>query len=358
MKFLLAACLLVAWMQVTCQVLSVDNNPTPMGGAYTTLQSAYDAAVSGDTLYIIPSSTSYGDLNIAKPITIFGGGFYPDTDTKYTSEVGALNINAGASNLLLSGLKIGDLRLAYEAVTFSLNTIRVTHCNIDQVGVAESGSNIRSIDSLVFINNVFGNTGGGNITGGYVDLVKSGNDVSKTYFYNNIFVGSTGTAGTVSADTAYFYNNLFFGQSATGGSTAFAETNSNIFRNNIFFGRAPSATTTLTNNTFNFNLSSDSTFSAIIGVSGNSGGSNFNYTDPAFVQVITGTTYDFTFDLSIAVGSPAKDSGSDGTDLGPAGGLYPFDPTGTPLPVITGVTLPSIVVQGNDISISISGKGN
>lgn len=347
----------IFWLAGTCQILTVDNNPTPLGGSYATLQAAYDDASPGDTLYLIPSTINYGDLSIAKQLTFFGGGYNPDSDHRLVSEVGVFNLNQGSSNTVLSGLKIHDLRLAYEAAIYDLDTIRVTHCHIDEVGLGESGSNSRNIDSLVFINNVFGNNGGGSVSGGYVDLVTANATTSRTYFYNNIFVGSNSSSGTISADTANFYNNLFYGAGATG-ALAFYDVTRSVFENNIFYGRAPSATSTLSNSYFNYNLSSDSTFTSVIGTSGNSGDANLNYTDPMFTSVSLGTVYDLDFDQSIMTGSSAENAGSDGTNIGPTGGTTPYDPTGTPLPVVTKTVISSVVTEGTDISITISGKGN
>lgn len=360
MKFLYAAAVLLHAFLGYAQPFLVDNNPTPLVGAsvYSDIQAAHDASSIGDTIYIIPSATSYGDVIITKQLTIFGGGFNPDTDYKYVSELGIVYLNEGASKTVISGLKILDLRLAYLASTYNLDTIRITHCHIDQVGAAESGSTLRTMDSLVFINNVFGNGNSGNLTGGYVDLVKAEITINKTYFLNNVFVGSTGNFGSVSADTAVFYNNLFFGQGAILGATSFYEVTRSTFANNVFFGRAPSSTLTLSNSYFYNNISSDSTFNSVLGTAGNNGSGNLNYTDPIMVNVSLETSYDLTSNLNISVGSPAKDAGTDGTDLGPGGGSLPFDPTGTPLPVVTDVNMPSIVVEGNNSSINVKAKGN
>ena len=44
------------------------------GGQYNTLQGAHDAAISGDTIFVIPPSNLVG-ITVTKRLTIYGVGF-------------------------------------------------------------------------------------------------------------------------------------------------------------------------------------------------------------------------------------------------------------------------------------------
>jgi hypothetical protein len=112
---------------------------------------------------------------------------------------------------------------------------------------------------------------------------------------------------------------------------------------------------------FNNNLSNQTTIGAAseynptnnfvttyIGAGGgsNSGAGNQMGIDPLFENVTNNDTYNDTFNYRLKTGSPGKNAGTDGTDLGIYGGSYPFPSGGaigsgfdtSPMPPIPQVT--------------------
>ncbi|MEZ5045853.1 MAG: hypothetical protein R2831_02565 [Chitinophagaceae bacterium] len=78
MKQIIIFLLLFIVTQLNASILRVNNNPG-ITGVHTTLLSAVNAAASGDTIYLEPSSINYNGLTISKKITLIGNGSQLDT---------------------------------------------------------------------------------------------------------------------------------------------------------------------------------------------------------------------------------------------------------------------------------------
>ncbi|NJM93788.1 MAG: hypothetical protein HC842_03225 [Cytophagales bacterium] len=57
-----------------------DNNPGVSTGGlvYASAQDAITASAAGDTVYIVPSYTSYGNITINKRLVVLGAGILPN----------------------------------------------------------------------------------------------------------------------------------------------------------------------------------------------------------------------------------------------------------------------------------------
>lgn len=86
----------------------VNNTPGVTGSnVYTTIQAAHDAAVAGDILYLEPSATGYGTLTCTKRLSIYGIGYFLNTN----AVIGSVSFANGSSNSLISGVLIdGSVR--------------------------------------------------------------------------------------------------------------------------------------------------------------------------------------------------------------------------------------------------------
>jgi hypothetical protein len=92
---------------------------------YTTIQSAHDAAVAGDIIYVEPSTTSYGNLAATKTLTYIGNGYYiPNNsssnmpaDTR-TSQISSMDLNVGSANSTFQGLTISYLTIKVPNIFF------------------------------------------------------------------------------------------------------------------------------------------------------------------------------------------------------------------------------------------------
>jgi len=99
-------------LNATATVWRVNNNPG-VDADFSNLQTAInDAAVQPfDTLYVEGSSTSYGDINIHKPLTLIGTGYFlSQNDTsqanKNPSKISTLVFSDGSAGSVCKGFFI------------------------------------------------------------------------------------------------------------------------------------------------------------------------------------------------------------------------------------------------------------
>jgi len=122
--------ILVTGSSVFSTTRRVNNNTGVTGTlVYSTLSAAYTAAVAGDTLIIEGSNTTYGDLTIAKKLTIFGPGYHltlnPQTQASLlTVTLGDITYNTGSAESLISGCKINSISVNANDITIARNYIR------------------------------------------------------------------------------------------------------------------------------------------------------------------------------------------------------------------------------------------
>ena len=136
--------------------------------------------------------------------------------------------------------------------------------------------------------------------------------------------------------------------------------NGNTVKNNIFFRLRPTGLTSFGGNTFENNLSFDTNgadgFSTI---SGNISTNNLTSVDPLLANVASSLHIDFAFfNPTLDVSSPAVGAGEGGTDMGVYGGAAPMKLSGTLIPLIQSLTLPSMILKGNDLPVQIKAEGN
>jgi hypothetical protein len=143
-----------------------------------------------------------------------------------------------------------------------------------------------------------------------------------------------------------------------------------IVANNIFYGCAPimasSQASFFERNSFVNNISFGTGIDALpptgTGI-GNTGSGNKPGEDPLFVNAPYNTAYSSTMDFNLQASSPAKNAGSDGTDIGITGGAYPvtsgnilFKPTSAP--VIMQFNPAAMVPQNQPVKSNIKAKSN
>ncbi len=318
----------------------------------TALQDAIDAAVDNDIIYVVPSSTNYGDVTITdKVLTIFGVGLQPDKDIGSRSLVDDLTINGAASSgCRISGLEFDRFILANTNLGYTLSNILLENSRLDvMIG---PGFAANSLSNVIVRNNIFN---GGNNTGEAQSLELF--DISNFVISNNIIRGSCCVAGAIQGDGLTIQNNLFH-YGGTGG--AFHDIDNSIVQNNIFYGASPAVGNNQTGNSFINNLSfstANDTFTD--GVDGNTATGNIVAMDPLLTNVpLTTSFWNDSNDPTLMALSPALLAGQDGTDIGPSGGAIPFDLEGTLLPLVQTLNIPAVVTQGDDLNVNVRAKGN
>lgn len=299
--------LLCSCLFLSAAVITVDNSANS-GGQYTQLQVAVDNAVAGDTIHIIGSNTSYGNVIIDKNLTLIGAGYNPPNQFGLKSEITFVSIGratslASATGTRLTGLKINTISWAGSAAH---DDITIERCEILNVSLSSSGAS-----GWVIQNNILSSL---NIANNPNLLVR-----------NNIFKGAINTSDEPSV---LISNNLFLSSSASG--SVFSAVQFATITNNIFYqGRDPLGCQF---STFNNNITYNTPNNALP-YGNNSGAGNLVNVDPQFSTVAAGA-FDFSFDYRLIATSPGKNAGTDGTDIGIYGSIYSF-PIGGPAPYLT-----------------------
>ena len=107
---LLFICLVIASKATVITVSNAPNSP----GQYTNLQTAINAAAVGDTIYVHGSSTSYGNINLKKRLTLIGTGHNPSKSNPLVAQIAILQLDtlssaSGASGTKVIGFKLNQL---------------------------------------------------------------------------------------------------------------------------------------------------------------------------------------------------------------------------------------------------------
>jgi hypothetical protein len=328
-----------------------NNNPGATTGTNvytgpTALQLAINAAVSGDIIHVIPSSTSYGDIQIPTSLTILGIGLNPQKNIGQRSIAGTISLNgATSSGTRISGMHFGMLAIANTNGGYTVSNIL---CENNQMSrVVGPGFLANSISNIIVRNCIFNssnNTGEGQAFEIYTN--------SGFIITNNIIRGNISIQG----DGLTVQNNLFY---YSGTSSALNTIFNCNVQNNIFYGCSPAVNASSTGNTFSNNMvfgSTNDTFTN--GINANVAVGNIVANPMLTNLTFNANTWNYSQDITLLAGSPAIDAGLDGTDIGPSGGATPFDPEGTFLPLIQTINVPAVVTQGTDLEVNIKAKGN
>lgn len=319
----------------------VDNNANSIT-PFKTLQQAYNGAANGDTIYLVPSVTSYGNLvpnGAIKKLTILGNGYFlgqnpaPQTQANLlNSVIGEITIDAGMSGSVVMGIRPAGRIILYKTNNISIKRnffgegygtvgfiFFLDTCNyifVSQNYMASSSSTQFIYTPNGFPKNVY-------ISNNYIanaftttyPIIWIPNNSVNVNIYNNVL------AGYVQSGNADFYNN--------------------ILRSGAFTGIG---------NFYN-NICNATQFPAANG--------NIQNVDMTTVfQGLTNNSTDGQWRLK--AGSPAIGAGMGGVDCGMFGGSNPYVLSGLPpIPVIYSVGVPATIGSSQaTIPINIKIKSN
>ncbi len=337
-------------------IYTADNNAGAVGGTNvftgaTALTDAIAAASSGDIIHITRSGTKYENITIDKPLTLFGIGLRPDTDGTTLSRVDTIIIADPAANgTRISGVYVPDAILL-GGVAGTLQNLLIENGRIRRIVHTDGAT---SLNNIIIRNNVMG----WNLANTDMTILLINGTMSNIVIANNIIYGtSSNSHGSVQADNSTSVeNNIFVG--SDGNDNAFHNFYGNSVKNNIFYRKNPFATGSFASNAFEYNIG----YQNGVGFSTTSGNTSVGNTaniDPSFVNVPFTNSPDFgILNPSLNAGSPALGTGEDGTDMGVYGGANPFSIQGTLIPLIQSITVPTMVVEGDDLQVQIKARGN
>jgi hypothetical protein len=330
-QLLLLTFALATTFSTNAAVLTVSNNANSPG-QYNNFIDAHNAAVANDTLYIHGSPNSYGYVTITKPLTIIGAGGLPNKSYNLSSRFENFTIDfnntytSSGSGSKLIGLDVQTINLsggngsvtAISNVTLERNKVAAIYFN-------QAGTYTLAHNNINIYNNVISSIGGNNTSTQFL--------IKNTVIKNNIITGQIYHLGHESAGSWILSNNIILGE-------ILGSIRSAVISNNIFYktgsGSAfnypsyPNEYCSTSNNIF-FGSYSYSASDIVYGT--NTGDNNILNQNPQFLYYEGANTHSYTHtnpptgpfnNFNLSSGSPGKNVGSDGTDIGIYGGNTPF----------------------------------
>jgi hypothetical protein len=288
----------------TLQIARVSSNGTTTT-LYTNLKTAMSDAQDDDFIYMPAGTFNVDSVIIQKRVNIVGTGIYPDSTlaTGKTVINGNLYLKTGMDGGSMQGVELNDLNYnsAYGIInvsssgnfTFSKCMITIITCN----SLASGNINIREC----VVNKYIGNP----------------NSTLK-YNVNNSILADLYSCGYSTFNNCIFSNrNILVSGSYAGGN--------NEFRNCIF--KISNVTLYSGTNDRYFNCHFENV--ATNGYYNNPIQLNTTYdatNNSTFVGGACPAAFSYTFDYHVKSSSTAAASGTDGTDKGIYGTLYPYNP--------------------------------
>ena len=322
MTFCLSLILLFYPSNLEATIITVDNSANS-SGAFKELPAAINAAAVGDTIHIIGSNTSYGNITISKRLTLLGSGYNPPNQLGLKSQVGTIILGVNSIGNNISSTKISGLLI--NQITYNFNSlignITIERCEITgTISMPNANGDGWTLQNNIINSISINNNASCAIRNNIIKSFISNSNEPSVAILNNLFVNQTNT-GNVFANVqhAIIINNIFYKGRSPQGCTL------SDFRNNITF---------LTSNN-------------ALPYGNNSGSNNQVNVDPQFANAPNGP-FQFDYDYRLTSGSPGQNAATDGTDIGIYGSSRPF-PIGGPVPYLT--SAPPRVPQVMELNI-------
>lgn len=282
---------ILASQSIAQGLISVQNGGQPK--FFQQVDDAITNSANGDTIYI-PGGSWYIAVPINKRLHIIGVGHHPDSTkvTFPTTLIGQIYLATGANNGSLVGIYFKG---GIDGREGDVSSMTIERCRISD-GLSVSSTN----RNFSFVENIINGT-----------IYDSGAGATNFSFFNNIFWCSFYSNGNTPFINSTFKNNIFYSPPRIQYS---------LFENNVFLnGGVPNndANSTLKNNLFangaNFPTNTTNVYSKnIVGQ---------EQTD-IFMKSDGATIYENDYHLQSTC--PGKNAGTDGTDVGIYGGIYPW----------------------------------
>ncbi len=284
-----------------------SNGTTSIFSGSNPFNDAYLAAVNGDTIYL-PGGNIPFPSTIDKSVIIFGAGYHPDSSatTQATILTGNLFIGGNADGLHLEGIHIvGFIEFLNNQ---KVDNVTIKRSQVNQVFYAGNRTtpceNNLFSECIINSNMNFANAQSIAVTNCFISgQIQNGVELS---IMNSIL--------------------LFNAQSVSSSTNTINNTSNSYFANNIFTrSTAPQNVISGSLNTFTKN---------VFRTTPAFGTSSFidNYYGVVIEDVLinqSGFTYDYTQNYNLV--DPSAYSGTDMTQVGVYGGMYPFKSGGIPI---------------------------
>lgn len=301
--------LLLTTSQLFANKYTLDNSPGAPAD-FTNVTDAMNGVSDGDTIYVQPSATSYGIINLNKRIVLLGAGHHPEF-TSYRSEFSDIRFYTGSGESIIKGVYVSNLIviMAFQTVP----NVILSHNYF-------TGQNVMSYESWASAPTWIIES---NVIYSVANWISIGAFTDGTIFRNNLICTvSSNIFYALPADTILDHNTFIFSSSYQV-ENLINGTSVNV-TNNIFYINAP-ATGNLQGTCTGCFWENNMTY-ALNGTINDLPGNNYNNTDPLFVNVPDNSPlFLYTNDYHLTALSPALDAATDGTDIGLTGGITPFN---------------------------------
>lgn len=342
----LILCLLATGFHLSATIRMVSNSPDAPPGYFTTLQSAHDAAVDDDTLYVNGSAMPYSQLfQCSKKLVIIGPGYFldgnnPNTPVSYPAVIDAAIQFNRTDNLQPSSGSSGSQLIGIEhtaSLTINSSNVMIIKCKLNRVYIMTQTNTIPPATGVQIFRNYF--TGDG-------VLGSTGNPIVNAQIFNNIF---TDDFELPDESSGAILHNLFTKTTPSNLSVTITNFVGEI-RGNILNSSSSSGV--------NISAGGDpcqiSHNTAANGQFGSACNNNTAAATALFVGA-TGNTTDGQWKLK--ANSPASGNAQDNTDRGPFGGSAPYCLSGVgSVPVITFLQMQPSGTPSNPIKVKIMAK--
>lgn len=319
-------------------VHTVSNLPNS-GAMFNDINTAISAATNGDTIYVMGSNTTYANVTLNKNVWLIGPGTFAQKEYVIPATVNLIdledNLN-GAAVLgfncnIVGGSNIQNIEIGYNQLNGSQ-------------GMSISFSNQTNISNIHIHSNILK---AGPISSNIAVTFASSTLINNIIFENNICVG---TFANMNGNFVFVQHNVFY-NCTYNGDDAFGNTSNCIINNNIFYNSDPLTGTTSCSYNNNISYSSTATFPAMP-----AGNGNIDNTNPMMVNVFNSGSYSPTLNFALQAGSPALNTGNDGTNMGITGGNNTSTVTGEVynMPVIRKMMIQNTSVpQNGNIDVKV-----
>ena len=324
----------------------VNNNVGISGtNVYATFALAHAAAVANDIIIIEPTTTSYGDITITKPLKIYGSGYFLTTNTDLKADqrnsiLGIVEFNTGSDGSEIYGIYGSSINI------YGVSNITISRNYLTQYAITISTANRA--------NTIFTNVSNISITRNYATgssyfgaSPTTGKTISNVLVTNNI-LSYLSAGNDPGVQNWVVRNNTFY----SGNPLSLVNS---IFENNLLVN---GGTVTFTNVTSSYNISTGATFpSEVNGNKNNYPLSPLNQSGQPESELLGTGSADKAF--QIKAGSSLKTLGSSSSEVGAYGGSTPYIVSGIPpIPSITNIINTATGDATTPIKVTISVKSN
>jgi len=321
--------LLAIGMSAQKRVILESGSTTTVFGGTSPFVDAYNAAVDGDVIYL-PGGSFVPPAPIAKSLKIYGVGHHPDytdaTDKTYITS--ALTLVDGADGLQLEGLEVNGV--IFFTDNNAIDNVTISRCKFYQLNIngnRTTPSNNTTIRESISISTIgLSNSVGATFTN--CIFQSSLSNGSNAYISNNLFLldGATTTEVFQNMDNSTVRNSIFL----KGNSGIQENCDATTFENNVFTIAPTAGNSSFVNSYIVSDLSS-------------------------FFVNRSGNVFDYTHDYTLSGDNATNYTGTDATQVGIYGGLFPFKTNLIPSnPHISAQSIATSTDESGNLSISIT----